>query len=82
MAVEKVLDGENKVALESVLGTVAYLMMRSPMHRYVFVGDWEWLIMPPVLLRQFRVFRDKDNRPVGFVSWAEKETILCMATRV
>ena len=50
-----------KIHLELILGTVAYLMVRSSAHRHVFVGDWDWLVMPPVLLRQFRIFRGKND---------------------
>lgn len=51
------------------LGQVVGLMMASPNHKHLFVTDLEWLVAPPILLRQFRIFR-RDNAPVGFVSWA------------
>lgn len=51
------------------LGQVVGLMMASPSHKHLFVTDLEWLVAPPILLRQFRIFR-RDSAPVGFVSWA------------
>ncbi|NQY74287.1 MAG: toxin-activating lysine-acyltransferase, partial [Candidatus Margulisbacteria bacterium] len=33
--------------------------------------DFEWLIIPPIALKQFRLFRQKkQNAPIAFVSWA------------
>jgi len=44
-------------------------MMRSAPHRHLFVGDLEWLLLPPIALKQFRLWR-RDNMPVAFASWA------------
>ncbi len=44
-------------------------MMQSPAHKHLFLTDLEWLVVPPVMLRQFRVFRKK-GMPVAFASWA------------
>lgn len=56
-------------AANQVLGQISWLMMRSPTHRHLFLSDLEWLLMPPLLMRQFRIFR-QNRLPVGFVSWA------------
>ena len=52
-----------------VLGQVVWLMMQSPSHKHLFMNDLEWLVVPPLLARQFRLFRQK-GMPVGFASWA------------
>ena len=52
-----------------VLGQVAWLMMQSPAHKHLFFADMEWLVMPALMLKQFRVFR-KDNTPVALATWA------------
>lgn len=52
-----------------VLGQVSWLMMHSPGHKHMFLTDLEWLVMPALLLKQFRVFR-KDGGPIAFASWA------------
>ena len=44
-------------------------MMHSPLHKHMFVQDLEWLLMPPIGLKQFRLWR-RDNLPVAFASWA------------
>jgi cytolysin-activating lysine-acyltransferase len=52
-----------------VLGEIAWLMTQSPRHKVVPIGDLEWLVMPAILLRQFRIFY-KGEQPVGVVLWA------------
>ena len=52
-----------------ILGQVAYLFMSSPTHKHLFMTDLEWLVVPPLRLRQFRLFRRK-NAPVAYASWA------------
>jgi cytolysin-activating lysine-acyltransferase len=44
-------------------------MMQSPAHKHLFMADLEWLVLPPVLLRKFRIFRCR-GVPIGFASWA------------
>src|ERR1044071_2696989 len=51
------------------LGEVAWLMTQSPRHKAMALGDLEWLVMPEILLRQFRIFYQGD-RPVGVALWA------------
>ena len=52
-----------------VLGEIAWLMTQSPRHKAMTLGDLEWLVMPAILLRQFRIFYQGD-RPVGVAVWA------------
>jgi cytolysin-activating lysine-acyltransferase len=52
-----------------VLGEIAWLMTQSPRHKAVPLGDLERLVMPALLLRQFRIFY-KDEQPVGVALWA------------
>jgi cytolysin-activating lysine-acyltransferase len=52
-----------------VLGEIAWLMTQSPRHKAMPLGDLEWLLMPAILLRQFRVFY-KGEQPVGVALWA------------
>jgi cytolysin-activating lysine-acyltransferase len=54
----------------SVLGELVWLLAQSPGHKHLFLADLEWLIMPPILLNQFRVFH-ADGKPVGFAIWAK-----------
>jgi cytolysin-activating lysine-acyltransferase len=52
-----------------VLGEIAWLMTQSPRHKSIPLGDLEWLLMPAILLRQFRIFY-KGEQPVGVALWA------------
>ena len=52
-----------------VLGEITWLMTQSPRHKAVSLGDLEWLLMPAILLRQFRIFY-KGEQPVGVALWA------------
>jgi cytolysin-activating lysine-acyltransferase len=52
-----------------VLGEITWLMTQSPRHKPIPIGDLEWLLMPAILLRQFRIFY-KGEQPVGVVLWA------------
>ena len=58
----------------SVLGHVLWLMSQSPIHKHMFVSDFEWLVMPAILHGQFRIWREKNAQgvliPVAYASWA------------
>jgi cytolysin-activating lysine-acyltransferase len=55
--------------VSQVLGEITWLMTQSPRHKAIPLGDLEWLLMPAILLRQFRVFY-KGEQPVGIALWA------------
>lgn len=48
---------------------MAWLMTHSTGHKHLFLADLEWLVLPPVMARQFRLFKNK-SRPFAFASWA------------
>lgn len=58
--------GPNRAEL---LGDIAWLMTQSAAHKHLFISDIEWLVMPPILTRQFRLVR-QGAQPVAYVSWA------------
>lgn len=51
------------------LASAVALMAASPRHRHLFIGDLEWALMPPIALKQFRIFA-QDSRPLAYASWA------------
>jgi cytolysin-activating lysine-acyltransferase len=55
--------------VSQVLGEITWLMTQSPRHKAIALGDLEWLVMPAILLRQFRLFY-KGEQPVGLALWA------------
>jgi len=48
-------------APDAVLGQVVWLMMNMPQYRHVFLADLEWMVLPPILLSQYRLFRAGDR---------------------
>lgn len=52
-----------------VMGQVCTLMAVSPGHKHLALADLEWLVMPAISSRQFRLFR-ANGQPIGFISWA------------
>ena len=58
------------LGLESTIGAVLLLNTKSPTHRYLFSHEYEWMIIPAIIAKQFILFRNKKNEPVAFVSFA------------
>jgi cytolysin-activating lysine-acyltransferase len=71
-------------AAAEVLGQITWLMLNSHQHRHLFMTDYEWLILPAVLRKQFRLIR-QDEKPVAVVLWAylgeEAEERMLQGTR-
>lgn len=63
-------DGARQaLALLPVLGHVTWLMLQQGATRNTLLGDLEWRVMPPLLLKQARVHMQGDA-PLAYVSWA------------
>jgi cytolysin-activating lysine-acyltransferase len=58
-----------------LLGEITWLMTQSPRHKSIPLGDLESLIMPAILLKQFRMFY-KGEQPVGVAVWALADEIV------
>jgi cytolysin-activating lysine-acyltransferase len=52
-----------------MFGEIVWLMTQAPTHKHFALTDLEWMVMPPLLLGQFRLFHDQ-GRPVGAALWA------------
>ena len=62
-------QAEPQKTVAQVLGEITWLMTQSPRHKAMPLGDLEWLLMPAILLRQFRIFYHGEQ-PVGVALWA------------
>ena len=62
-------QAEPPKTVAQVLGEITWLMTQSPRHKAIPLGDLEWLVMPAILLRQFRIFY-QGEQPVGVALWA------------
>lgn len=52
-----------------MLGSIAWLMMQSPLHRSYTLEEIEARILPSLMHDQFR-FYQINGQPVGFLNWA------------
>ena len=53
----------------SMMGEIVWLMTQSPIHRKLSLADLEWLVMPPIVLGQYKLFRDENQKPIGVALW-------------
>lgn len=51
------------------MGPVIMLYMQSSHRRFKFIGDIEWLLLPPLVSDQCKLYMKKEY-PISFVSWA------------
>jgi cytolysin-activating lysine-acyltransferase len=54
----------------SVFGEIVWLLSQSPQHRDLKLSDLEWLVMPPLLLRQFKLYY-QGKQPVAVELFAK-----------
>lgn len=59
----------SKPTVSHMLGEVTWLLSQSSAHKHFAIGDLEWLVMPPILREQFRVFHG-ESHPLGVALWA------------
>ena len=55
--------------LGQTFGEMVWLLTQSPLHKELKLKDLEWLLMPPLMLGQARIFR-AGPQPVGLALWA------------
>jgi len=56
--------------ISHLYGEIVWLLGQSPLHKYLHIADLEALVMPPVLLEQFRIYPGPNGAPGGLVLWA------------
>ena len=52
-----------------MLGEITWLLSQSPVHKNLFISDLEWMVMPAILLEQFRIFYGPKS-PAAVAIWA------------
>jgi len=65
-ALEQAKDGLSKLP---ILGPALWLYARDPVKKFMFVGDLDWAVLPPVVLDQCRLYT-KSGLPYAFITWA------------
>lgn len=61
--------GAPRPTISHMFGEVAWVLSQSRLHKHFSIGDLEWMVMPPILANQFRVFH-QNGAPFGFAIWA------------
>lgn len=65
-ALEQAKDGLSKLP---ILGPALWLYAKDPFKKFMFVGDIDGAILPPVVLDQCRLYT-KNQLPCAFFTWA------------
>ena len=60
-------DSTNKT-FSTIMGEIVWLLTQSPTHKHLALSDLEWMIMPPIMLNQFKIYHNEDQ-PVGVALW-------------
>jgi cytolysin-activating lysine-acyltransferase len=63
-------NAARRADLQKALGAAVSLMGISGAHQHLFVADFQWAVLPPLALRQYRLFRNDKDQVVGYASWA------------
>lgn len=62
----------SRLSPAEVLGQAAWLLSQSPKHKYLYLSDIEWAILPALNLRQFKLYRKEGTTvPVALAIWAQ-----------
>lgn len=62
-------EARSSLAKLPLLGPVVWLYARDERRRWTFLADHEWLLMPPLVLDQCKLY-SKQELPWAFFSWA------------
>ena len=54
----------------NLIGQITSLMLASEVHKKYLIDDIGATFLPAIHLNQFRIYRNKNNDPVGLVTWA------------
>lgn len=64
----KAFESDDKT-FSNVLGQAVWLMSMDPAYKDLPIGMIEGRILPPIILRQFKLY-SKGKQPVAFLTWA------------
>jgi len=67
---EQVAAGTTQVpiGMDAALSRAVVLMMKSPEHAQIPIADLEYLLLPPIMLQQFKLY-SSGLVPVAFAAW-------------
>ncbi len=62
-------QAKDALAKLPILGPALWLYARDPVKKFMFIGDTDWAVLPPIVLDQCRLYT-KGGLPYAFVTWA------------
>lgn len=62
-------QAQGALAKLPILGPALWLYARDPIKKFMFLGDIDWSVLPPIVLDQCRLYT-KGGLPYAFVTWA------------
>jgi cytolysin-activating lysine-acyltransferase len=62
-------EAKASLAKLPILGPVMWLYARDERRKWTFIADHDWLLMPPIVLDQCRIYT-KSEIPWAFFTWA------------
>lgn len=62
-------QAKESLAKLPILGPALWLYARDPVKKFMFLGDIDWVLLPPIILDQCRLYT-KSGLPYAFVTWA------------
>lgn len=62
-------QAKDALAKLPILGPALWLYARDPIKKYMFLGDIDWAVLPPIVLDQCRLYT-KSGLPYAFITWA------------
>lgn len=63
-------QAKDALAKLPILGPALWLYARDPVKKFMFLGDTDWAVLPPIVLDQCRLYT-KGGLPYAFVTWAQ-----------
>lgn len=62
-------EAKGALAKLPILGPALWLYARDPVKKFMFLGDTDWAVLPPIVLDQCRLYT-RNGLPYAFITWA------------
>ena len=69
MNAKQLADSKAQLKKLPILGPVIWLYARDDLKKYTFIAEQDWLLMPPIILDQCKLYM-RDDIPWAFATWA------------
>lgn len=53
----------------AAVGKAIWVLVHSPIHKHMFISELEWMLLPPIALKQYRIWV-RSGVPVAYACWA------------